>query len=105
MTTNTWREVRAELDFDEGDEAAIAEHRARMDDEVRAFRLAEVRKAQALSQRDVARVMGVSQPRVGKIEHGDLEHTELATLRAYVRALGGKVEITATFGDHSVKIA
>jgi hypothetical protein len=39
MTTKTWREVRADLNFDEADEVAIAEHRARMDDEVRDWRI------------------------------------------------------------------
>lgn len=44
--------------------------------------------------------MGVSQARVSKIEKGP-ERSEVETLAAYVRALGGKLKIIADFGDES----
>lgn len=67
--------------------------------EVRAYQLAEMRRKQGLTQKDVAAAMQVSQSRVSRIEHGNLDRSEVATLRAYVEALGGKLEIVADFGN------
>ena len=46
--------------------------------------------------------MNVSQSRVSKIERGDISHTEISTLQSYVEALGGRLEVTAKFADHSI---
>ncbi|MFC5832406.1 XRE family transcriptional regulator [Nonomuraea insulae] len=78
---------------------------ARLTAEIRAHKLAEVRREQELTQRDVADVMGVSGPRVSAIEHGDLDRVEVSTLRAYVEALGGQLRVVADFGDTEYKIA
>jgi DNA-binding XRE family transcriptional regulator len=67
--------------------------------QVRAYRLAEVRSATGQSQEDLAQRLSISQSRVSRIEKGNLEHTELATLRAYVTALGGDLEVTVKLGD------
>lgn len=86
-----WRDIRADavaqgrVDLQR---AAVA--REEMRDAVLAHRLAEIRKALGHArQADVAALMGVSQARVSKLESGDLSHTELGTLQAYVAALGG----------------
>jgi hypothetical protein len=47
--------------------------------------------------------MGVSQARVSQIEHGQIGG--LDTLRSYVVALGGTLDVVADFGDHTVKVA
>lgn len=49
--------------------------------------------------------MNVSQSRVSRIEGGDLEHAELATLRAYVQTLSGVLRVTADFGDEQPTLA
>lgn len=67
--------------------------------EVRAYRLAEVWREQDLTQRDIADSMGGSTPRISAIENGEIDRTEVATLRAYVRALGGELRVVADFGD------
>ena len=67
--------------------------------QVRAFRLAEVRSVTGLNQEELAEKLGVSQSRESRIEHGELEHTELATLRAFVQALGRELEVTVKRGD------
>jgi hypothetical protein len=41
---------------------------------------------------------------VASIERGDMDHTEIATVRAYVGALGSEVEIVAKFGDERITI-
>lgn len=96
MAARAWREVRMNADLDE---RRIAEHRQRLDEEVRAYRLAEVRRRQELTQEQVASAMGVRQPRVSQLESGDLSRVEMATLRSYVAALGGRLRVVAEFGD------
>jgi len=56
-------------------------------------------------QEDVTAQMHVSQSRVSRIERGPLDHVEVATLRSYVEALGGRVEIIADFGDERIVVA
>ncbi|CAM5475726.1 helix-turn-helix domain-containing protein [Streptomyces aurantiogriseus] len=66
--------------------------------EVRAYALAEIRREQGFTQRDIADSMGVSTPRISALEHGEIDRTDLATLRSYVRALGGELRLVADFG-------
>ena len=94
-----WREVRNRALLLGLDESQMAEHKKRMLAEVRAYRLAELRSASGLNQTAVAERIGVSQARVSQIESGDLEHTELGTLRAFVRALGGELEVSYKIGE------
>jgi DNA-binding XRE family transcriptional regulator len=63
------------------------------------YALAEVRKAQGVTQRQLAQRIGVSQNRISKIEKGDFHKTQLRTVQKYIEALGGSVSIGATFGD------
>jgi predicted XRE-type DNA-binding protein len=101
----TWDEVEAEAKAaGRVDEAAIAEHRERMRAAQRAYRLAEIRKGRGLTQTDVATEMHVSQRRVSAVERGQLDRTELGTVAAYVKALGGHVEIVADFGDERIVV-
>ncbi len=44
--------------------------------------------------------MGVSVGRVSQIEHGDL--SGLDVLDRYVTALGGRLDLVATFGDEQM---
>ena len=67
--------------------------------------LAELRKARGLTQQQVAEVMGVSQRRVSAVERGDVDRSEISTLRSYVEALGGQIRIVAEFSEESALIA
>ncbi|MDH6283957.1 helix-turn-helix domain-containing protein [Prescottella agglutinans] len=98
-----WREVRAEA-AERLDEQAVSDARKAMQEEVRAYRLVEVRREQVARQDQVADLMGVSQSRVSQIERGDLRHTQLGTLESYVEALGGHLRVVADFGDRSVTL-
>lgn len=101
-----WRDIRADaLEAGVITEDGLADARRRHDEQARAYRLRQVRQAQAARQEDVAREMHVSQSRVSRIENGDLDHVELSTLRAYVAALGGRLSVTADFGDEKLRIA
>ncbi|MCA1682102.1 MAG: helix-turn-helix domain-containing protein, partial [Actinobacteria bacterium] len=70
----------------------------------RAHRLAEIRRAYGLDQSDVAERIGVSQSRISRIERGELDRSEIATVRSYVEALGGEIVIVAKFGDERITV-
>lgn len=100
-----WLEVRRAAVADEQiDDAGVAEERQRLEGEVFAHRLAEIRKARRVSQQQLAGAMGVTQSRVSRIERGDIARAELSTLRAYVEALGCRVHVIAGFGDEEVAV-
>jgi predicted transcriptional regulator len=94
-------ELLAELDLT-GDDLARAKEVT--DDHIRAWHLAQVRAEQDRTQEEIAQVMGVKQPRVSAIERGDLDAVTLATLRAYVNALGGRLRVVADFGDREYRL-
>lgn len=102
MTVRKWDEVKAELFVGREEELRAAEKQLR--DEVRAYRLAEVRKARHLTQQQVASEMGVSTARVSQIEHGQVDRAAIRGLAGYVEALGGRLELVASFGDERIVI-
>lgn len=87
------------------DRVAVEAHKRRMLDEVRAYRLRDLRQASDLTQVEVAERLQVSQNRVSRIEHGDLERVQVDTLRRYVEALGGTLHVDVEIGDERIKIA
>lgn len=70
----------------------------------RAHRLADMRKRLGLTQAEVASRMNVRQERVSAIERAKVDASELRTIAAYVRALGGRMEIVADFGGERLVI-
>jgi transcriptional regulator with XRE-family HTH domain len=87
------------------DPELLEEHRRRMLAEVRAYRLREIREQYHLTQVQVAEQLDVSQKRVSRIESGDIERTQVDTLRRYVEAIGGKLKVEVEVGDETFKIA
>ncbi|MER5934893.1 XRE family transcriptional regulator [Streptomyces sp. NPDC002054] len=94
-----WSDLVEEFDFSPAEKAEIDRGAEQMIAVVRAHRLADLRRRQHTTQVQVAEAMGVTQARVSRIENGELERSEVETLAAYVRALGGKLKIVAEFGD------
>jgi DNA-binding XRE family transcriptional regulator len=70
----------------------------------RAHRLAEMRKRLGLTQAEVAERMHVRQERVSAIERAKFDASELRTLAAYIKALGGRMEIVADFGGERLVV-
>lgn len=87
------------------DRAAVDAHKRRMLEEVRAYRLRELRQASNLTQVELAARLHVSQNRVSRLEHGDIERTQVDTLRRYVEALGGTLHIEVEHGDERIQLA
>ena len=107
-TFSTWDQVKAKAAAvdprtpaeREAGRAAAAERREAY---VRGHQLAEMRKAAGQTQGQLAQVLGVTQARISKIEHGEISGIDV--IRAYVSALGGTLDIVATLGDRSWKVA
>jgi predicted XRE-type DNA-binding protein len=82
------------------------EAKARVDRRVRTIllemELQELREMAGKTQGKVAKALGITQPQVSQFEHR--EDFLLSTLKRYVEALGGELEVRATFGDRSVRI-
>ena len=55
--------------------------------------LLALRLGKGVSQRQLAKTLGVSQPAIAKIESGKVRNLELRTLVRYATALGGSVKI------------
>lgn len=53
----------------------------------------------------MAEQMGVSQPRIHEVEHGDLDKTTVVVLRSYVEALGGELEVMAKIDGTTYRVA
>jgi hypothetical protein len=115
MNTVRWSETKRRAD--EARRAAglpvptAAERAAAVDrlrGEIHAWRLAELRRSLSLTQRDVAQETGTSEPRVSQVEHAEVDRATVATVatvRAYVEALGGRLRPVADFGDDQIQIA
>lgn len=65
--------------------------------------LAELRRARRVTQEEIADVLGNRQAAVSKVERrADMY---VSTLRRYVQALGGELEIIAHFPEGDVRIS
>lgn len=92
-----WSTLRSEMS---------QESRARMDAQLKetlaAMPLDKMRKARSLTQTAVAERLHVDQGSVSKLE--GRTDMYLSTLREYVEALGGTLELRADFPDGSINI-
>ncbi|MEX1038248.1 MAG: helix-turn-helix transcriptional regulator [Acidimicrobiia bacterium] len=84
---------------------AVDRHKKRMIDEMRSYKLRELREAVEMTQVQLAERLDISQNRVSRIEHGDIERTQVDTLRKYAEAIGGHLKVEVVFGDDTVQIA
>ena len=82
------------------------ERRRRIDDIKRELLaempLHELRRARALTQRDMAKMLKVNQPAVSKLEQR--ADVYVSSLRSYIEAAGGKLKIVAEFPEGEVAI-
>ena len=84
---------------------AVDAHKDRMIAETRSWRLRELREQFDLTQVELAAELDVSQNRVSRIERGEIDKTQVDTLRRYVQALGGHLRLVVDVGDDTFQIA
>jgi len=64
--------------------------------------LQELRQALAFSQKDIASTLNINQSSISKIERETDMY--ISTLRRFIQAMGGSLELVAKFPDGEVKI-
>lgn len=101
MSTVRWSDIRGKHVEGIGRDD-VERNASRLSSQVRAHRLADMRKRRGLTQREVAQAMGVTVGRVSQIENGELSGIDV--LDRYVSALGGLLEVVANFGDEQFKV-
>lgn len=98
VKTKKWAEIKAK--------GRSAEQIARLDteieEEVLAMNLRALRESAGKTQEDLASLVSLSQAELSRFEKRE-DHL-LSTLRRYVEALGGTLEICAVFGDRKVRL-
>src|ERR1043166_1422511 len=65
--------------------------------------LRHLRKARKLTQENMAKLLGVRQDSISKLENRS--DMLISTLRSYVEAMGGSLRLVAEFRDQSVVIS
>jgi len=83
-------------------EDVLKRARARADQMIAEMPLHELRKARALTQQNLAKTMGLTQPNLSRIE----QQTDIyvQTLRSYIEAMGGELDLVARFPDGDCRI-
>jgi predicted transcriptional regulator len=97
MKAKSWSKLMADLPA-----ARRARIRKKTEELLLEADLAELRKLAGKTQAEVAAAMKVSQGQVSETERR--KDYKLSTLREYVKALGGELEVVASFGDKSIKL-
>jgi DNA-binding XRE family transcriptional regulator len=97
MARKTWANIRRHLGPER--EARVAARVAELKAEMP---LAELRRAREFTQQTLATVLGESQASVSQVERqADMY---VSTLRKYVEAMGGELEIRVRFPEGEVRI-
>lgn len=98
MSTRAWKSVKA------GRLAphSVARVTTRAREEILELTLKELRKTMDVTQADLALAADMTQSEMSRLE-SRADH-RVSSLRRYLEALGGKIEITAIIGTRRVKL-
>lgn len=66
------------------------------------MQLQDIRKSRNVTQVELAHVLNVEQAAISKLENR--EDMYVSTLREYIRALGGELQLVAKFPDAEIKV-
>jgi len=93
-----WSEIKAKNMAPERKERLDREVR----DELLSLELRELRELAGMTQSDVAALADMTQDQLSKFERRD-DHL-VSSLRRYMQALGGELEVVAVLGNKRVKL-
>lgn len=99
MKRHKWSDTLAKSKLSPERRARI---QAEVEQELLEMNLQELRKAAGVTQADVAAKTGMAQADVSRTE--SREDHRLSTLRRYVEALGGELEVSAVVNGHRVRL-
>jgi len=97
MTVRHWNELNHK--FSKEREDAI---RREVEVEILELNLRAIRELMGKTQEELAALVDTTQSQVSETERR--EDHRLSTLRRYIQALGGELEIIANFGDRRVRL-
>ena len=97
----TWDEIRKEIP---ANEKRVAKYMKMMQAAIDGVKLAELRQVRRLTQTQMAKKLKIDQSNVSRIERGKFDAVEIRTLRKYVEALGGELEIRVNIDDVSQRL-
>lgn len=98
MGTQRWKDVqKRKLSAEQ-----VEEVRRRVADEVLEMNLRSLRESLGKTQDEIAHLAEVTQSQLSKIERRE-DHL-ISTLRRYVRALGGDIEVIAVVGQKRIAL-
>lgn len=83
----------------------VDKHKKSMAKSIKAYRLRELREGLEVTQVELASRLSLSQNRISRIENGDVDRTQVDTLRRYVEALGGELHIEVEYRGERIEIA
>jgi transcriptional regulator with XRE-family HTH domain len=86
------------------DPKRIAKQSKRVQALLDGVKLAELRQVRRLTQNQMAKKLKIDQSNVSRIERGKFDAVEIRTLRKYVEALGGELEIRVKIDDVSQRL-
>jgi len=98
MGVRTWNAVKSARLTPQ----ATARVASRAGAEIRQLTLKDLRRELALTQAELAKAAAMTQSELSRLENR-ADH-RISTLRRYIQALGGEIEITAVIGKRRVKL-
>ena len=99
MTRRKFDELRKTIDADPVRRERVDRIKSALGD---VLALAELRAHRKVTQQELATLLEVTQANVSRVEHQD--DLYLSTLRSYIEAMGGRLELRAVFPDVSVEL-
>ncbi|WP_437634420.1 helix-turn-helix domain-containing protein [Sorangium sp. So ce854] len=102
MKMKKWEDIKAKGRSVERLACLDAEVKREAEREVLAMNLRALRESIGKTQEELAALADLSQAELSRFEKRE-DHL-LSTLRRYIAALGGQLEVSAVFGDKRVKL-
>ncbi len=96
-----WDEVRKKFPVNE---KRVAKYAKMMQAAIDGVKLSELRQLRRFTQAQMAKRLKIDQSNVSRIERGRFDGVEIRTLRKYVEALGGELEIRVNIDDASQRL-
>ena len=99
MATRRWADLKKKAFSQE----RLVRIDQRVENELLEMNLRSLRELLGKTQEELARAAEMSQSELSRTERRE-DHL-ISTLRRYVEALGGKIEVTANFGDRQIRLS
>ena len=97
---HSWKTLQAAIDADPARRERVDAEKRLLDD---VQTLMEPRQARGMTQEALAEIWDTSQANVSRVEHE--RDVYLSTLRTYIAALGGRLELLAVFPDQTIRLS